>query len=235
MILKSQLLAPVCLISVAALNVSSPCAQEAPSTQWNEEHFFADLVPLQEESDMRGPLFQEVSDRSAYLLRQIERHDFDYPGAICYRCARYPQGSPESSGDVEFRRSRVIDRIEETEDTQEGETSEVEAIVRSREAQTSGPGNFDDEFLASELHRHQRHILSCYQYALLDNPSLGGRLVVQFDISSNGRVESVHLVENDVELSVGACVEGWVRRWRFDVPSGGSVSVRKAYVLEPAG
>ena len=79
-----------------------------------------------------------------------------------------------------------------------------------------------------------RDVRRCYARVLPDDPDLGGRIVIQFTINSRGRVEDVTLPENEVGDRVGDCVEGRVRRWRFDAPEDGTVRVRKTYILSPA-
>ncbi len=122
----------------------------------------------------------------------------------------------------------------EVEQTEERGGVEVRASVRSRSAQTAGTGSLDENNLRSVLRRRQRDIERCYERGLAQNPQLRGRLVIQFTVGEGGRVTDARLRENSVSDSVGTCIVGQVRRWRFDEPQGGSVTVRRPYILEPS-
>lgn len=120
-----------------------------------------------------------------------------------------------------------------TERTEEREVAEVRPRIRAQDAQTRGTGRLDADNLNSVLRRRQRDIERCYERALAQDPSLSGRLTIQFTVGADGAVSDARLVDNGLNDSVGNCVLGRVRRWRFDPPSGGSVMVRRPYLLEP--
>jgi TonB family protein len=120
-----------------------------------------------------------------------------------------------------------------TERTDERETVQVRGSVRDREAVTRG-GTVDQDNLQRTLRRKRADIERCYERALAGDPELAGRILIEFTIGSDGRVSSASLRENSVGSSVGSCIEGRVRRWRFDPPEGGSATVRVPYILEPS-
>lgn len=63
--------------------------------------------------------------------------------------------------------------------------------------------------------RHSGRVQHCYEKALKKDPSLAGRLVVEFDVVG-GRVSRVSLFEDTVgSAALNACVTGSVRSWRF--------------------
>lgn len=120
-----------------------------------------------------------------------------------------------------------------TERTEERDTVQVRASVRNRDAQTRG-GTVDQDGLQRTLRRKRADIERCYERALAGDPELAGRILIEFTIGSDGRVSSASLRENTVGSSVGSCIEGRVRRWRFDPPEGGNATVRVPYILEPS-
>ncbi len=120
-----------------------------------------------------------------------------------------------------------------TERTEERDTVQVRASVRGRDAQTRG-GTVDQDSLQRTLRRKRADIERCYERALAGDPELSGRILIEFTIGSDGRVSSATLRENSVGSSVGSCIEGRVRRWRFDPPEGGNATVRVPYILEPS-
>jgi TonB family protein len=120
-----------------------------------------------------------------------------------------------------------------TERTEERDTVQVRASVRGRDAQTRG-GTVDQDSLQRTLRRKRADIERCYERALAGDPELAGRILIEFTIGSDGRVSSASLRENSVGSAVGSCIEGRVRRWRFDPPEGGNATVRVPYILEPS-
>ncbi len=115
----------------------------------------------------------------------------------------------------------------------ESEQVRVTANVRGSSARTAGSGSLDNSAVNRVLRRRSRDVERCYERGLNSNPGLGGRVVVQFTIGTDGRVSNARLPTNEVGSSVGNCILGRVRRWRFPEPDGGTVTVRKAYVLSP--
>ena len=117
----------------------------------------------------------------------------------------------------------------------ERETVRVSVNVRGSREQTAGSGSLDASELARLMRRFERDITRCYERGLGSNPNLRGRVVIEFRIEGNGSVGDARLPDNEVGTEVGNCITGAMRRWRFPAPDGGSVMVRKAYILEPGG
>ena len=73
------------------------------------------------------------------------------------------------------------------------------------------------------------------QRGLARDPELSGRFMLEFTIGSDGRVTDARLPTNELGEDVGTCIVGAVRRWRFDAPDGGEVTVRRPYILASGG
>lgn len=123
----------------------------------------------------------------------------------------------------------------ETRQVERREAATVTARVRSQAPQSRGTGTLDESNLRDVLRRRQRDIQRCYERALAQNPELRGRITVQFTVGTDGSVSDARLPENGLNDDVGNCILGRVRRWRFEPPSGGTVTVRRPYLLEPGG
>ncbi len=134
---------------------------------------------------------------------------------------------------VDTGRGSTVAEAATTERTEEREAVAV-ASVRSRSPQTAGTGALDSNNLRSVLRRRQSDIQRCYERGLAQNPSLSGRVLIQFTVGQGGQVTDARLPENTVGDAVGTCIVGRVRRWRFDEPSGGAATVRVPYILEPS-
>lgn len=207
--------------------------------QVREDSFFGAVSTSEDGVGPAMDLVFNVTDRNAATI--LDRvHSRSEEGSLA-SAGPGLGGSGGGGGDAEIRdnieisRSTTRERSEDIESTSDRDTVEVEANIRSQDAQVRGSGNLDSESLRDDLRRHQRDIRRCYERALPDDPDLGGRVVLQFEIETDGRVDSVRLVENEVGSTVGDCIVGRVRRWRFDSPEGGTVTIRKTFILEPAG
>jgi hypothetical protein len=199
-----------------------------------EEAFWSAMTTS--DSGLGDPMAQvlNISDRSVehVMRRQQARSDSGVAGTSVLGRDEQSTGN---TVDVNVGRSSGADRADRVEADEERERVRVQARIRSRPPQVVGSGSMDADYLNSELRRRTREIERCYQRMLNDQPDLEGRIVLQFEINGRGRVENAQLRENDVGDAVGDCILGRVRRWRFDEPDNGSVTVRKTYILTPAG
>lgn len=183
-----------------------------------EASFFGAITTADDGDGPAMDLVFNVSDRNAETIldRVYERSLLD--------------GSNIDSSDVEIVLNDTF--LEEIEPTEIREIAS-EANISSGAAEIGGDGTIDEESLTDDLRRHGRDIRRCYERALPDEPELGGRIVLEFDIDDRGRTSDVSLGENEVGTGVGDCITGRVRRWRFDEPEGGTVTVSKTYILAP--
>ncbi|MFT5991945.1 MAG: TonB family protein [Bradymonadia bacterium] len=146
-----------------------------------------------------------------------------------------------SGAEGEVRRAQVdsggssVAANAETTRTERAEAPAPTPRVRAQSEQVRGSGSIDSDNLRSVLRRRQRDITRCYERALAQDPGLRGRITIQFTVGSDGSVSDARLPDNEVGSSAGNCILGRVRRWRFEPPSGGTVTVRRPYLLEPSG
>ncbi len=115
---------------------------------------------------------------------------------------------------------------------QAAEGVQVRVSIRGADPRTAGSGRVDSGNLASVLRQRNRDIQRCYERALARDPELAGRFMLEFTIGDDGRVTDARLPQNELGEEVGTCIVGAVRRWRFDAPEGGSVTVRRPYILD---
>lgn len=128
--------------------------------------------------------------------------------------------------------SEVAQKAQAEQATTSG-SAQVSASVRGSKPRSAGGGHLDQSNLQRTLRRKRRDVQRCYERALASNPNLGGRLIIQFTVGQGGVVTKASLPTNQLGSAVGNCVVGKVRRWRFDSPKGGTVTVQQAYILQP--
>ncbi|MCB9667318.1 MAG: TonB family protein [Myxococcales bacterium] len=98
-----------------------------------------------------------------------------------------------------------------------------------------GSGDFDSQLVVREIRKRLGQIKSCYERELRRNPTLSGKVSVEFTIQESGSVSGAKAVENSTgDAGVAACVVGVISRFRFTPgPEGGSVNFRYPFVFEP--
>ena len=85
------------------------------------------------------------------------------------------------------------------------------------------------EEVAKVIHSHMNEIRYCYESAILADPSLAGKVVVDFKIGSQGNVGAAQTAENTMNnTQVGGCLVGKLKNWKFPQPRGG-VQVAVSY------
>ncbi len=98
-----------------------------------------------------------------------------------------------------------------------------------------GSGDFDAGTVVRTIRTRIRAIQRCYENELRRNPSLEGKVTVQFTIVERGTVTGARATENTTgSPAVASCVVSTVRRFRFNPgPEGGSVSYSYPFVFAP--
>lgn len=185
--------------------------------------------------DPMSQVFNMTDRRVSHVMRRQQALG---ENGLASRGGTIGSADPSSEGstiDVEVGGSRARDRAENVEGASDRERVRVSANIRQSRTQTAGSGAMDADYLNRVLRQRVRDVRRCYERVLPDNPDLGGRVRLQFTITERGRVDDPRLLENEVGDQVGDCIIGRVRRWRFDAPDGGSVTVRKTFILSPAG
>lgn len=100
-----------------------------------------------------------------------------------------------------------------------------------------GSGDFDSALVVKQIKRRLRAITRCYESELRKNPTLAGKITVQFTIQERGNVTDAKVVENTMKSpAVGSCITAAVGRFRFNPgPDGGSVTFKYPFVFQPQG
>lgn len=92
-----------------------------------------------------------------------------------------------------------------------------------RVAKAKVTGALDKDIIRRVVRGHINEVRSCYNKGLAKNPSLQGRVAVNFVITSTGKVGSAVVQESSLkgDTSVGNCIKKAVKRWKFPKPRGG--------------
>ncbi|MGD8861781.1 MAG: AgmX/PglI C-terminal domain-containing protein [Myxococcales bacterium] len=99
----------------------------------------------------------------------------------------------------------------------------------------AGAGDFDASLVVAMIRKRIGAIRACYERELRRNPTLAGKVTVEFTIQPRGNVTGVKVVANTTgDNAVGKCVANAVARFRFNPgPDGGSVTFSYPFVFAP--
>ncbi len=78
--------------------------------------------------------------------------------------------------------------------------------------------------VAKVIHSHMNEIRFCYESAILKDPTLAGKLLVDFRINAGGLVPTAGVSEASLlNQQVTQCLVGKLKTWKFPQPRGGVV------------
>lgn len=113
-----------------------------------------------------------------------------------------------------------------------------DAVVRGKVADAAPDvesSDVDREALARYVKARKSAIQACYEKELKRNPSLKGKVVVRFSISTSGRASSVEIEENTLgNDAVASCIRSIIRTWVFPFKPESEVPVAYPFVFSPA-
>lgn len=116
-----------------------------------------------------------------------------------------------------------------------GERKDVAVKGRVRDSQPDvDSSDVDPQAVARYIKGRQKAIIICYEKELKRNPSLKGKVVVRFAITSSGRVGSVEILENSLNEAVASCIRTYIRGWVFPFKPEDEVPVEYPFIFVPA-
>jgi hypothetical protein len=97
-------------------------------------------------------------------------------------------------------------------------------------------GYLDKAAIQRVVNQHMHEVQQCYEVQLLRNPSLQGKVVLDWVIAPSGRVRTARQLSSTLASpAVASCVLGRIRSWAFPRPVGGSITVRYPFVFRVKG
>jgi hypothetical protein len=107
-----------------------------------------------------------------------------------------------------------------------GRGGKVRGRVSRVSSQARVQGNIDRADVLRVINERMGAITRCYERRLMSNPSLSGRLVFGWTITSAGRVSGVNVRSSTVaDPAVASCISRIIGGMRFPQPRGGSVTI----------
>jgi hypothetical protein len=113
-----------------------------------------------------------------------------------------------------------------------------DAAIRGRVADAAPEvesGAVDREALNRYVKARKAAIVACYEKELKRNPTMKGKVVVRFSISTAGRATEIDIEENTLgNDAVSACIKAIIRTWVFPFKPDSEVPVAFPFVFSPA-
>ncbi len=76
--------------------------------------------------------------------------------------------------------------------------------------------------MMATIRKNMRDVEHCYGRVALKDPSIAGRIIVQWTVGKDGLPTATALLKDTLkDKSVGRCIRSKARKWRFPKPSGG--------------
>jgi hypothetical protein len=93
-------------------------------------------------------------------------------------------------------------------------------------------GNLDPSLVSNVVRHHVGQVKSCYEHALVVQPSLTGRIKVRWTIHKSGAVCNQRFEEDTLaSQSVRDCIARSIQGWQFAPPAGGALEVVYPFVF----
>jgi outer membrane biosynthesis protein TonB len=109
----------------------------------------------------------------------------------------------------------------------------IEEEVPRSETAPPAPVGEEKAAIGAQIKQNTDDVQRCYAQALERRPTLAGKLVVRFDIGSNGKVIGA-AADGIEDRELVSCVVVAVRKWEFDKPqSGGKLRIAYPFKFEP--
>jgi hypothetical protein len=98
-------------------------------------------------------------------------------------------------------------------------------------------GGLDKDLVADVINRNMGQIRFCYEQGLQGNPSLTGRVAIDFTIGGTGQVKLATIANTSLNSQqVEECIVMRLKTWKFPLPEGGTdVKVSYPFMLRRAG
>jgi hypothetical protein len=110
-------------------------------------------------------------------------------------------------------------------------------VTRATSRSVAAPqGSIDREAVARVINSHLNEVHSCYERALLKDPGLAGKVVLEWTIGAAGKVVAAKTKSSSLRNSaVEACILSSLKTWVFPAPKGGQVIISYPFIFNSVG
>lgn len=109
-------------------------------------------------------------------------------------------------------------------------------VTKATARAIAAQGNIDRDAVAKVVNSHLQEVYACYERALLKDPGLAGKVVLEWTIGTNGRVVATKTKSSTLRNpSVEACIMGGLKAWTFPPARGGAVIITYPFIFNSVG
>jgi hypothetical protein len=109
-------------------------------------------------------------------------------------------------------------------------------VTRASARNVAVQGSIDREAVAKVVNSHLQEVRACYERALLKDPSLSGKVVLEWSISTAGRVVSAKTKNSTLRNGeVEGCILNNLKTWQFPLAHGGVVIISYPFLFNSVG
>ncbi|WP_257453065.1 AgmX/PglI C-terminal domain-containing protein [Archangium lipolyticum] len=109
-------------------------------------------------------------------------------------------------------------------------------VARASARTIAAQGSIDREAVAKVVNSHLQEVYACYERALLKEPGLAGKVVLEWTIGTNGRVVATKTKSSTLRSpSVESCIMGGLKGWTFPPAKGGAVIITYPFIFNSVG
>lgn len=109
-------------------------------------------------------------------------------------------------------------------------------VTRASPRQIGAKGSIDREAVAKVINAHFQEVRGCYERALLKEPGLSGKAVLEWTISTRGSVTATRTKSSTLRnAEVEGCILRAIKAWRFPPARGGSVIITYPFLFNSVG
>ena len=97
-------------------------------------------------------------------------------------------------------------------------------------------GGMSREAVKKVIDAHLDEISYCYETALIENPSIIGKVVFEWKIMASGNVGEVKIKSSSINSSqIHSCIKSCIKSWQFPEPTGSEVIVSYPFIFDIVG
>ncbi len=109
-------------------------------------------------------------------------------------------------------------------------------VARATPRTVAVQGSIDREAVAKAVNSHLQEVRACYERALLKSPGLAGKVVLEWQISTAGRVVTAKTKSSSLrDGAVEGCILQSLKTWQFPLARGGVVIVSYPFLFNAVG
>jgi outer membrane biosynthesis protein TonB len=109
-------------------------------------------------------------------------------------------------------------------------------VTKAVATSIASQGQIDKEAVAKVINSHLAEVQRCYEAALMRTPGLAGKVVLEWSISTSGKVVSSKSKSSSLkDVSVEACILRALNNWQFPPAKGNSVVITYPFIFNSVG